>query len=182
MLEDILRMTDAAIQPLTDRALLVADLDAFDVIVIGSGGARSYPSLERVKGRLEDYLRRGGSVILLGQPQTWPDGVLPISFVPTPERLVASELLNRIPEARVMSRPYAITESAFLQALAERREVAAAVISPAEKVYLTPTGSTLLSVSRIGDGQIIFCGFPLLEMVARLDIEAIHLFANLLNY
>jgi len=31
-------------------------------------------------------------------------------------------------------------------------------------------------------GQMIYCGLPLLEMVAQLDLEAIHLVANILNY
>jgi hypothetical protein len=29
---------------------------------------------------------------------------------------------------------------------------------------------------------MIYCGLPLLEMVAELDLEAIHLIANILNY
>jgi hypothetical protein len=57
-----------------------------------------------------------------------------------------------------------------------------AVMSPAENIYVTPSGAALLSVSRLGDGQVIYCGLPLLEMVAELNIEAIHLLANVLNY
>ena len=51
-LEDILRMTDAAVQPLTDRSLITADLDAYNVIIIGSGSFQHYPSLQKVKADL----------------------------------------------------------------------------------------------------------------------------------
>jgi hypothetical protein len=63
-----------------------------------------------------------------------------------------------------------------------RDAVAPAVVAPSERVFVTPSGAALLSVSRFGDGQVIFCGLPLLEMVADLNLEAIHLFANILNY
>jgi hypothetical protein len=63
-----------------------------------------------------------------------------------------------------------------------RRRVGAAELSPAEKIYVTPTGAALLSVTKLGEGQIIFCGFPLVEMISELNIEAIHFLANILNY
>jgi hypothetical protein len=50
------------------------------------------------------------------------------------------------------------------------------------KGWVCPSEATLLSVSRLGDGQIIDCGFPLLKMISELNIDAIHLPANILNY
>ncbi|MCP4684826.1 MAG: hypothetical protein GY867_05185 [bacterium] len=182
LLEDILRMSGANYWPLTDRSLQTGDLDAYNVIVMGPGAVRSYPSFKKIRGRLEDYLRYGGSLVILGQPNQWPEGALPVGFVPTTESINASELLNRIPEARVMSQPYAISQSNLFNWFAERKTVNPAVISPAEKVFVTPTGATLLSVSRLGEGQMIFCGLPLIEMISDLNIEAIHLLANILNY
>ena len=104
MLEDILRMTEAAYRPLTDRSLITADLDAYNVIIIGSGCHRDYPSLKLMKSRFEKYLRQGGSLVLLGQPENWPGDVLPVSFVPTTEVVEQSDITNRIAEARVLSR------------------------------------------------------------------------------
>ncbi|MEE8575685.1 MAG: hypothetical protein V3T31_00375, partial [candidate division Zixibacteria bacterium] len=101
MLEDILRMTEAAYRPLTDRSLITADLDAYNVIVIGSGCHKDYPSLKLMKSRFEKYLRQGGSLVLLGQPENWPGDVLPVSFVPTTEIVEQSDISNRIAEARV---------------------------------------------------------------------------------
>ncbi len=182
MLEDILRMTEATYRPLTDRSLVTADLDAYTVIVIGPGAFRDYPSFHLMRNRFEEYLRQGGSLVIFGQPEDWPSMVLPVSFVPTFEVVDQQDIANRIPEARILNNPYPISEKNLLSSFFRKREVTPAVVSPAEKVYVTPTGATLLSVSRLGDGQVIFCGFPLLNMISRLDIDAIHLFANILNY
>jgi hypothetical protein len=182
LLEDILRMAGANYRPLTDRSLQTGDLDAYTVILIGSGAIRDYPSFRSITGRLEDYLRNGGSLVILGQPSDWPEGVLPVSFVPSAERLAAAEILNRIPTAKLLNSPYAISESSLLAWLQIRREVAAAVVAPAEEVFVTPSGSTLLAVTRLGEGQLIYCGLPLIEMISQLNIEAIHLLSNILNY
>lgn len=182
MLEDILGMTNVAYRPLTDRSLVTADLDAYNVIIVGCGSFRNYPSFASVKDRIEDYLRQGGSVVLLGQPEDWPGGTIPVSFVPTVELVDKDEITNQIPDARILSKPYRISEKNLLSAFFRKREVTPAVIGPAEEVFTTPSGAALLSVTRLGDGQIIFCGFPLLQMIAKLNIEAIHLFANILNY
>ena len=181
-LEDILRMTGATYRPLTDRTLKTGDLDAYTVILVGSGALRDYPSFPTIRGRLEKYIRQGGSLVVFGQPTDWPEGVLTVGLAPSIERLTGNELLNRIPHARILSRPYEISESNLLAWMNDRRRVGAAVVTPAERVYVTPTGATALSVSRLGEGQVIFCGLPLVEMISHLNIEAIHLLANILNY
>lgn len=181
-LEDILRMAGANYRPLTDRSLRTGDLEAYTVILVGSGALRDYPSFRMIRGRLEDYIRQGGSLVVFGQPTDWPEGVLPVGLAPSIERLVGSELLDRIPEARLLSQPYPISESNLLAWMSVRRRVGAAVVSPSERVYVTPTGATVLSVSRLGEGQVIFCGLPLIEMISDLNIEGIHLLANILNY
>ncbi len=182
MLEDVLRMTDAGFQPLTDRTLLTYDLFSYNVIIIGSGALREYPSFRKIKDRLEEYLRQGGSLVLLGQPHDWPQGVLPVAFAPATEYVDQDEITNRIPEAQILAKPYLISDKNLFSSFYRQREVTSAVISPAEKVYVTPSGGTLLSVSRLGDGQIIYCGLPLLQRIAKLDIDGVHLFANIVNY
>jgi hypothetical protein len=182
VLEDILRMTNATFQPLTNRAFVTADIDAYNVIVIGSGAFRDYPSLLDARDRLEDYLRYGGSIVILGQPSDWPEGILPVSFLPGQERISTDMITTRIPKANVLSRPYTINQEHLLGWFDRARDVSGAVVAPSERVLVTPTGATLLSVSRLGDGQIIYCGLPLQEMIGELHLESIHLLANILNY
>lgn len=45
MLEDALVMTNAGFQPITDRTLLVGDLNSYNVIVIGSGAFKNFASV-----------------------------------------------------------------------------------------------------------------------------------------
>ena len=159
-LEDILRMTSADFEPLTDRTLINGDLSAYDVIVIGSGSFRTYPSLTRIRDRINDFLRFGGSLVIFGQPRDWPQGVLPVSFVPGTEYVSEKEIINGIENARIMSRPFKISTKGLLSSFFKKREANATSISPSEMVFETPSGGSLLSVSRFGQGQIIYCGFP----------------------
>lgn len=182
MLEDVLRMTGVGFQPITDRSLAASDLDMYNVIVVGSGSSRDYPSLRNLKDRLTDFVRHGGSLIILGQPSDWPESTLPVGFVPGAEKLSGRDILNRLPTANLLNKPYTISDRGLLDPLERKQMLSSAVISPAENILVTPTGASLLSVSRLGDGQVIYCGLPLLEMVGELNIEAIHLLANLLNY
>lgn len=181
-LEDILHMTNAGFEPLTNRTLTTGSLEAYDVLVIGSGSFIHYSSLRKIKDRLEDYVRLGGSIVVLAQPESWPDGMLPIAIVPGMESISSEELINKMPNARILRTPYKITEKGLLSSFYKKKDVYPFDVAPAEKVYETSSGGALLSVSRLGEGQIICCGFPLLDMVSQLNIEAIHLLANILNY
>jgi hypothetical protein len=181
-LEDIMRMTDAGFQPLTERTLVTGDLEAYDVILIGSGAFRAYPQLRELKGRLEDFIRSGGRLVLFGQPSAWPEGVLPVGCSPGMERVRPEDILNRGNVSNIMAKPYAISDNVLFDGLAPSTKVASAVVTPAENILVTPTGGALLSVTRIGTGELIYCGLPLVDMISHLNIEAIHLFANLLNH
>jgi hypothetical protein len=175
-------MSGAGFQPLTDRALQTADLDMYNIIAIGSGAFREYPSLRMVKSRLNDFVRHGGSIVIFGQPTDWPRDLLPMELTPASDRLTGTEIVNRIPTATLLSKPYNISDRILFESIPQKRVIASAIVSPAEIVYVTPNGGALLSVTRLGNGQIIYCGLPLLEWVSTLNIEAIHLFANLMNY
>lgn len=181
-LEDVLRIAEVGFYALTDRSLWTAELDAYDVIAIGSGAARLYPSLKESKSRLETFVRDGGSLVIFGQPYDWPNNALPVSLTPELEAVKAADIANRIPGANVLSKPFAINTDELLESLRQPKAVASAVVVPSERVFVTPSGAALLSVSRLGEGQIIYCGLPLLEAIGELNLEAIHLFANLLNY
>lgn len=182
ILEDILRMTGVAYQPMTERSLVTADLDAYEVLLLGSGFFRKYPSIRQAKDRLEDYLRHGGSLVIMGQPSDWPEGLLPVSFVPAAERIKNDRIRVRLPEGRVVSEGYDINFERLLSYFERERLVSPVVMAPSEGVLVTQSGAGLLSVARVGEGQIIYCGLPLTEMIADLNLEAIHLLANLLNY
>jgi hypothetical protein len=181
-LEDILRMTNATHRPLTERTLQVGNLAAYDVILIGSGALRNYPSFRGLRDRLEEYIRWGGSLVVFGQGYDWPDKALPFALVPSLEEVEREDIRHLIDPARILNVIYPIKVNELLSFFENRRRVAAAVLRPSETVLATETGAGLLSVARLGEGQVIYCGLPLTDMIARLNLEAIHLFANIMNY
>jgi hypothetical protein len=181
-MEDCLGMTRAATRPLTPRSLMTANLSAYDVLLIGSGAAQSFNRLSDARDRLEDYVRHGGSVVTFGQDYRWPHDVLPFMLVPSLEQVPGRDISVLMPDAKILNQPYQISLSNLFDSFGSARKVAAAVVSPSEKILTTPSGAVLLSVSRLGDGQVIYCGLPLFDMIGDLNLQAIHLLANILNY
>jgi hypothetical protein len=182
-LEDVLRLTGVGFQPLTNRTLVTGDLDAYSVIIIGSGALEAYPSISLVKDRLLDFVRNGGSIVVFGQQEKdWTDNALPVSITPYEEFILPQQVTDKIPEANILSKPYKVSAADLIEAMKNGRTAFPAVVSPAEAVLETGRGSALLSVSRIGRGQVIYCGLPVLQLVSELNLDAIHLFANILNY
>jgi hypothetical protein len=180
-LEDILRMTDAKWQAITDRTLEIGQLASYDLLLIGSGALRNYPSFRKVRGRIEDYLNGGGTVVIMGQPSDWPSAVLPISLAPVTAELSANGVTTADQSHDLLKRPYQIGVSGLSAWFTRPQKITCAVVSPARPVLTGPSGEMLLSVSTIGRGKIIYCGLPLTEMVGSLNIEAIHLLSNILN-
>ncbi|MBI5267779.1 MAG: hypothetical protein HY851_11170 [candidate division Zixibacteria bacterium] len=181
-LEDILRMTDAKWQAVSDRTLEVGDLAAFDVLLIGSGALDNYPSFRKVRGRLEDYVHGGGTIIIMGQPSSWPSEALPVSFVPTPVVVSGSTVHIVDPAHDLFRKGSPILTSGLLTYFDRPTKVSGAVISPTRPLITGPRSEILLSVTSVGNGKLVFCGLPLTDMVGKLNVEAIHLLANILNY
>ncbi len=180
-LEDILRMTDAKWQAMTDRTLEIGNLAAYDILLIGSGSLRNYPSFRKVRGRIEDYLNGGGTVVVMAQPSDWPSMLLPISLAPVTTEVSGSSIIVADQSNDLLKRPYPIGSSGLSAWFTRPMKTQAAVISPARPILTGSTGELLLSVSSIGRGKIIYCGLPLTDMVGSLNIEAIHLLSNILN-
>jgi hypothetical protein len=181
-LEDILRMTNARWQPLTDRTLEVGELGAYDVLLLGSGALRSLPSFRKVRARIEDFIKAGGTLVVMGQPLDWPSEMLPVSLAPVKLELAGSGISVVDGSHDLLKRPNPIATSGLSVWFERPTTVTAAVVSPTRPVLTGPGGEVLLSVSSLGRGKIVYCGLPLSDMIGTLNIEAIHLLANILNY
>jgi len=57
-----------------------------------------------------------------------------------------------------------------------------AIVFPCEKIIEAENNTALVSVSKFGKGEIIYCGLPIAELVSDLDVEAIKFIANLVNF
>lgn len=183
LLEDILRMTDADFRSITDRALEVGDLSVYQVVILGSGCLKTHPSLLKIRERLKRYVRQGGSLILFGQPESWPDDVLPTKIKISPSGLDGADMQVDDRSHKVFSKPYSVLTRQLTGKVNGEFYSAPAQMAIGRKLITdTRSGGTLLSIANMGQGRIIYCGFPLLEQISRLEIHAIHLLANLINY
>lgn len=181
-LEDILRMTNANFTSLTNRALEVGDLGAYQVLFIGSGAYNQFPALRKISERLERYVRQGGLLVLLGQPEDWPADALPVSIQPAPVRLDGVDLTVSERAHQLFSKPYTIYTKRLTETVSRRELSAPAEIQVGKKLISDRAGHSLLSLVNMGEGRIIYCGFPILQRIAQLEINAIHLLANIANY
>lgn len=180
-LEDFLRVANVSMQALTAHGLIRANLEAFDVLIIGSGPTEFYSNLRATGGRLQDFVRNGGEIIIMGQPFGWPHNVFdfPIYCSAGDPEIKASVISEN---HAILNRPYKIDISHVLKQAGNGLDNYPTIMIAGTELISAGEHGSLLRVTRIGEGHIIYCGLPVLELVGGLDVEAIHLMANLLNF
>ncbi|HSH00513.1 MAG TPA: hypothetical protein VLB27_10705, partial [candidate division Zixibacteria bacterium] len=134
-----------------------------------------------VRERISRFVRQGGLLLILGQPEDWPPEALPVRIAPTPARLEGSgwEVSERA--HRVFSTPYTIYTRRLTETVGSQELSVPATIEQGKKLITDQRGRALVTVINMGEGQIIYCGFPLLARIGALEINAIHLLANLVS-
>lgn len=182
LLEDILIETGANYKILSDRFLKVGEFGLYDVLLLGTGCFTNYESLEVVYDKIKKYMESGGHVIVFGQTDDWPDDLLPVSIVSASRRVSEEELGVRDRDHPIFKRKYKIEMAGLLKKICAGRVSYPAIVFPGEKIIEAANSTALLSVTKLGKGWLVYCGLPLLEMIRDLDVEAIELFSNLINY
>lgn len=179
LLEDILANTGANYRTISNRYLEIRDLDQFDIIALGTGCYENYPALATVQGKLKKFMERGGTVLVFGQPRSWPVDILPVSIL-TIEKLLPGNQLTVIKDAHpIFNKTRA---SNFLEAVNSRYKSYPASVSPSESIVLLDDNVSMLTESKFKKGRLIYCGLPLLKMFQNLDFVAITFFTGLINY
>ncbi len=179
-LEDFLRVARVSFQPFTTRSLIRAELAAYDLLIIGAEASEYYSVLRSVNDRLHEFVRNGGDILILGQSFGWPHDIFEAPMytsrtaASTPGRVVA----NSHP---VLNQPFVIKPTRLLQGPALVGAYPA-IINGGVEIVSAGEHSSYLKVLNIGEGHVVYCGLPLLELAAKLDVEAIHLMSNLLNF
>jgi len=180
-LEDFLRISRVSFRPLTQRSLIRATLNAYDLMIVGESADDYYEIFERIQNRLNEYLRNGGDILILGQSVNWPFDIFEVpiyaskALSPPPPRVADKNhpLLNE---------PYTIDTDRLLNSFPAGVATYPAVVNGGREIISAGELGSYLRVVHINDGYVIYCGLPLLEMAAELNVEAIHLIANLLNF
>jgi len=167
------------------------DLSAYDAIVVGSRAYETEPALDRANGRLLDYARKGGLVLVQYQQYPYIEGhyaPFPLDIAKPHDRVTdetaAVKLLD--PANPVFSTPNRLGPADWEGWVQERGLYFAHTWAPEYKPLLAmadPGGPELqgsLLVAQLGQGHYIYTGLALFRQLPAGVPGAYRLFANLL--
>jgi hypothetical protein len=173
---------------LTAEELATGDLSAWNVIVIGIRAYSARPELAADQARLDEFVRRGGTLIVQYQSGNFP-APLPLAMARAPERVVDETALVKLlePANPLLTWPNAITGADFDGWVEERGH---SFIDTWDHGYtaLTETADPGqepqrggLLVAHPGKGTYIYVAFALYRQLPELVPGSYRLLANLLS-
>jgi LmbE family N-acetylglucosaminyl deacetylase len=178
----------AAPHLLTAAEITSADLSAWNVIVIGIRAYSVRPELAAAQSRLNEFVRRGGTLIVQYQNSSFP-APLPLSMGRTPERVVDEQAPVKLllPANPLLTSPNAITTADFDGWVEERghsfldtwNSAYTALTETADPGQNPQRGG--LMVAHPGKGTYIYVAFALHRQLPELVPGAYRLLANLLS-
>jgi LmbE family N-acetylglucosaminyl deacetylase len=190
---EYLRSIGVPVEVLSERDLEAGDLSRFDVIVIGSRAYETEPALVRANGRLLDYARAGGLLIVQYQQYAFVEGGF------APYKLEIGRPHDRItdetsqvkvlqPDHPIVRTPNRIVEEDWAGWVQERGLYFAKSWDPAYTPLLaltdpgTPEQRGGLLLARVGRGHYVYTGLAFFRQLPAGVPGAYRLFANLLAW
>ncbi|MDB4879959.1 MAG: LmbE family protein, partial [Gemmatimonadetes bacterium] len=180
-----------AITFLTPDLLATADLARYGAVVVGPRAFAASPLLAAQAGRLQEYARRGGTVVVqYGQAEMQAGGLLPYAItLGRPAERVTDEnapvtLLD--PRARLLTYPNRITASDFTGWVQERSTYMPTTADPRWQRVLemhdpdAPRNEHSVLVAPIGRGAYVYTTLALFRQLPAGVPGAARLFLNLL--
>jgi LmbE family N-acetylglucosaminyl deacetylase len=173
---------------LTAEELKSGDLSAWNVIVIGIRAYSVRPELASAQSRLDDFVRRGGTLIVQYQSGNFP-APLPLSMGRSPERVVDEQAPVKLldPANPLLAWPNAITPADFDGWVEERGhsfldtwDPGYAALTQTADAGQDPQRGGLL-VAHPGKGTYIYVAYALYRQLPELVPGAYRLLANLLS-
>jgi LmbE family N-acetylglucosaminyl deacetylase len=173
---------------LSDPELASSDLSTWNVLVIGIRAYSTRPELAVVQPRLNQFVERGGTLVVEYQSGTFP-APLPLSMGRTPERVVDEQAPVKLldPENALLNWPNKITAADFDGWVEERGHSFLDTWDPGYSA-LTETADPGqdpqrggLLVTHPGKGTYIYVAFALYRQFPELVPGPYRLLANLLS-
>ncbi len=173
---------------LSAAELASSDLTAWNVILVGIRAYTTRPDLAMNQGRLNEFVRRGGTLVVEYQSGPFPTP-LPISISRRPEEVVDEKAPVKIldPSNALLTWPNKITVADFDGWVEERGHGFIDTWDPGFTA-LTETADTGqdpqrggLLVAHPGKGTYIYCSYALHRQLPELVPGAYRLLANLLS-
>ncbi len=176
---------------LSPQDLATADLGAYDAILLGIRAYAARPELAQLNGRLLDYTRRGGVVVVQYQTPEFDHnfGPFPLSLSGDPEKVVEEDgpVTLPLPNDPLLSWPNRITAADFNGWVEERghgflRSWDPHYIAPTE---MHDTGQDPqrggLVYTRYGQGAYVYVAFAFFREMPEGVSGAFRLMANLIS-
>jgi LmbE family N-acetylglucosaminyl deacetylase len=173
---------------LTASELASGDLSQWNVIVVGIRAYSACPELTAAQPRLDEFVRRGGTLIVQYQSGNFPAPV-PLSLGRSPERVVEEQAPVKLldPANPLLSWPNAITAADFDGWVEERGHSFleswdpsfAALTETADQGQDPQRGG--LVVAHPGKGTYIYVAYALYRQLPELVPGSYRLLANLLS-
>ena len=173
---------------LSASELITGDLSTWSTIVIGIRAYSVRPELTTAQVRLNEFVRRGGTLLVEYQSGNFP-APFPLEMSSTPERVVDEAAPVRLlsPDHPLLTWPNRITAADFDGWVEERGH---GFMDRWDKSYLAlaetadaeqdPQRGGLL-VAHLGSGTYIYCAFALHRQLPELVPGAYRLLANLVS-
>ncbi len=181
------------VEILTERDLDAGDLSRYDAILVGSRAYETDPALPRANGRLLDYARAGGLVIVQYQQYAFlQGGFAPYAMeISRPHDRVTDEtatVTELDPKSPVFTTPNAIGPADWDGWVQERGLYFAHTWAPEYTPLLAmadpggPEQKGSLLVARIGKGRYVYTGLAFFRQLPAGVPGAYRLLANLLAW
>jgi LmbE family N-acetylglucosaminyl deacetylase len=173
---------------LTASELATGDLSAWNVIVVGIRAYSARPELAAIQPRLDEYVRRGGTLIVQYQSENFP-APLPLSMAHTPVRVVDEQAPVHllVPAHPLLNWPNAISTADFDGWVEERGhsfldhwDAGYTALTETADPGQEPQRGGLL-VTHPGKGTYIYVAFALYRQLPELVPGSYRLLANLLS-
>jgi hypothetical protein len=173
---------------LTDDELASGDLSQWNVIVIGIRAYSTRPALTLAQPRLDDFVTRGGTLMVQYQSATFP-APLPLAMGRTPERVVDENAPVKLldPASPLLSWPNKITTADFDGWVEERGhsfldswDPGYTALTETADAGQDPQRGGLL-VTHPGKGTYIYVAYALYRQFPELVPGSYRILANLLS-
>jgi LmbE family N-acetylglucosaminyl deacetylase len=173
---------------LSEVELASGDFSTWNVMVVGIRAYSTRPELAAVQPQLDEFVRRGGTLIVQYQSATFP-APLPLAFKGMPERVVDEHAPVKLldPSSPLMSWPNKITAADFDGWVEERGhsfldswDSGYTALTETADAGQDPQRGGLL-VTHPGKGTYIYVAYALYRQLPELVPGAYRLLANLLS-
>ncbi len=189
---EALRQMGAQVELLGPEELRSGDLDRFDTLVLGVRAYEVRPDLVAANGRVLDFARRGGTVVVQYHKYEYPDGDFapyPVSIARPHDRVTdpGAPVSFLHPDSPALTTPNRITDEDFEGWVQERGLYFLREWDPAFTPLLEMRDPGLdpvrgaLVVAPVGEGLYVYTGLAFFRQFPAGVPGAFRLFANLVS-